>query len=202
MSGLRDEQSAHAAVTVAIRRGALAAQAGSAWGGCFSLEMGCEHGNPSSSSSLLLDTSRRGSNDGQTPVAALFQVPPESDILSSLLVRVQETALVSAQGYVGRPVRFSAFRSYTKLHGHASGQALQLGCSVAQGAGSRVVVLSHIVNETMGTEVGCAVTFFEAVDHSLSVRPTTLSGHDFFRDLGKLHRIAFRSLSPREVDVS
>lgn len=99
---------------------------------------------------------------GKTPVEAHFRADRTAALDGAVGRWLQDTALVSAQGFAG-PATFEAVVALTVLGPVAVGQALSLQCSVVRAEATRVTVLSHVRDELSGGEVLCALTSWRRV---------------------------------------
>jgi hypothetical protein len=111
---------------------------------------------PSQATSLLQHTARRGAGLGLTPVEARFRSDAAPDALAkgSLVAWVQETSLVSAQGFARGSVELEVVHAMSVL------APARLQCSVVHAEGGRVTVLSHLTDDGSGADVLCALTSF------------------------------------------
>lgn len=94
---------------------------------------------------------------GKTLVEALFRADRAEALGGTAGRWLQDTALVSAQGFAG-PAAFDAVVALTVLGKVEVGQALSLQCSVVHAEASRVTVLTHVRDELSGSDVLCALT--------------------------------------------
>lgn len=188
-AALEREQAGQRVVSVVIRHGEPGAQGGIAAVGVLKFAVLTEAWQPTPASRSLHSTARRGAALGLTPVEASFRVTAGPGALSNLdlIRRVQETSLVSAQGFARHPVAFDAIHALSVLGPTHPGQALRLQCSVVFSEGGLVTVLSRISDEKAQRDVLCALVSFNSRGRVPVLRPSTAAGREVSQDIARLH---------------
>ena len=188
-AALEREQAGQRVVSVVIRHGEPGAQGGIAAVGVLKFAVLTETWKPTLASRSLHSTARRGAALGLTPVEASFRVTAGPGALSNLdlIRRVQETSLVSAQGFARHPVAFDAIHGLSVLGQTHPGQALRLQCSVVFAEGGLVTVLSRISDEKTQHDVLCALVSFNSRGRVPALRPSTAAGREVSQDIARLH---------------
>jgi hypothetical protein len=100
---------------------------------------------------------------GQAVVTASFHASQGHDWLldGNLLPWVQASALLSAQGFHGAPLRARGFEAVSVRGQISGGERLALVCSVVREAGGVLSVLCEVRSEALGHDVLWAVSCFE-----------------------------------------
>ena len=173
---LERERDEGAVISVAARRGEAGAQGGLA-------AVGVLHFNAGESASWLT-AAGGGASLGATPVEARFKARAGA-LSADVLGRVHELALVSAQGFVGGPVRFEVVHSLTTLAAIEPAHWLQLHCSVVHAEGARLAVLSHLVDLDAEVDVSCALMSFLSARPVPTFRPGSHEGRVLFHEVGR-----------------
>lgn len=166
-------------VSVVVRRGEVGARGGVAALGVLKFaRLRNRRSLGASVSASLLHTARQGASVGATPVESTFRSEAGPTALANglLLGRVYELALVSAQGFAGAPAVLASVQSLSVLAPLRQGQALRVQCSVVHAEGTRVTVLSHVVDDDTDRDVLCALTSFRSSQAVSRVRAVTDDG--------------------------